>query len=561
MKTVTQVALVAVALVLLVGQELTCVGPTIVYHPEGFDPLELARTKTEIVNAEAVIPSQCYTKTDGISNPCYTCHTSLNARNEMDDDDLQREYAFSDFGLVNHWTNLFEDRSQAIAAITDDEALEYVRQDNYTALRNDLRSRDDYVGWVPEIPQLASGGTRAFDAEGFARDGSWWRAFRYKPFLGTFWPTNGSTDDVIIRLAPKFYQDEDGKESREIYKINLAIVEAALSTPNNRPLDALNRKVEPISENLAGVDLDGDGELSDSVTRINVLPATYVGGASNVNVQRFLYPQGTEFLHTVRYVDPDEPSLLSARMKEVRYSRRERPMSLDKLRRVYGAEDEHKEQGNLPVFAGTGEAGLINDFGWRLQGFIEDAEGHLRSQTREETLFCMGCHSTIGVTADQTFAFPRKVPGSEGWGHQTLDGIQDVPQAGRDTPEILEYLTRVRGADEFRANDEALERFFFDGEVKEDEVRRAAPGGPLDIRYLVVPSRERAIALNKAYMALVEAQAFERGRDPVGEPATQVFEQIDGNGTTALGEAGLLFDDGRIWLEWDADGGSRVTAR
>jgi hypothetical protein len=78
---------------------------------------------------------------------------------------------------------------------------------------------------------------------------------------------------------------------------------------------------------------------------------------------------------------------------------------------------------------------------------------------------------------------------------------------------------------------------------------------------LVVPSRERAIALNKAYMALVEAQAFERGRDPVGEPATQVFEQIDGNGTTALGEAGLLFDDGRIWLEWDADGGSRVTAR
>jgi hypothetical protein len=163
----------------------------------------------------------------------------------------------------------------------------------------------------------------------------------------------------------------------------------------------------------------------------------------------------------------------------------------------------------------------------------------------------MGCHSTIGITADQTFAFPRKVPGSRGWGHQSLEGIQDVPQAGRDTPEILEYFTRVRGADEFRANEEALERFFVDGEVNETEVRRAAPGGELDIRHLVVPSRERAIALNKAYMALVKEQDFELGRDPVPEPATRVFERIEGNGTTALGDAGLLFDDGRIWLEWE----------
>ena len=46
-------------------------------------------------------------------------------------------------------------------------------------------------------------------------------------------------------------------------------------------------------------------------------------------------------------------------------------------------------------------------------------------------------------------------------------------------------------------------------------------------------------------------QDFERGRDPVPKPATQVFEEIEGNGTTALGNAGLLFEDGRIWPDWE----------
>ncbi|MEM7433792.1 MAG: hypothetical protein AAF436_01480 [Myxococcota bacterium] len=550
MKLTVGLVIVAGALLVLLGGQTDCERPPIVNLPAGFDPLERARTQTEILNREAVIPSQCYTRTDGISNPCYTCHTSLNARNEMGDDDLQREYAFSDVGLENHWKNLFEDRSAAIAAISDQEALDYVREDNYRALRKNLEGRDDYAGWVPEIESLAARRV-AFDFEGFARDGSWWRAFRYKPFLGTFWPTNGSTDDVMIRLAPVFYQDADGNESKDIYKINLAILEAALATPNTVPLTALNREVEPVNELIAGVDLDGSGALETEITRIQALPDYYVGGAADVPVQRFIYPKGTEFLHTVRYVDPDSVDLMSARMKEVRYAKRELPLSLDKLRRVYADEHEAKDQGNLPVFAGAGETGMVNDFGWRYQAFIENADGHLRSQTNEETLFCMGCHSTIGVTADQSFSFPRKVPGTRGWGYQSLAGIKDVPQAGRDTPEILEYFQRVRGADEFRANNEALVKFFVDGEVDEDEVRRAAPGGELDIRFLVAPSRERAIALNKAYMALVADQDFELGRDPVPEPATQVFEFIEGNGTTALGDAGLLFDDGRIWLEWE----------
>jgi hypothetical protein len=410
---------------------------------------------------------------------------------------------------------------------------------------------------VPDIENLARARTTAFDEEGFARDGSWWRAFKYKPFLGTFWPTNGSTDDVMIR-HPLLYLDEDGNPSREVYKVNLAILEAAIATPSIAPSQALNREVEPVSEIVAGFDLDDDGELEPAVTRIQKLPPRYVGGASGLRVQRFLYPEGTEFLHTVRYVDTNLVGLNAMRMKEVRYSRRDRPMSLDKLQRVYQAEDAAKEAGILPVFSGTAETGLINDFGWRYQGFIENEDGHLRLQTKEETLFCMGCHSTIGVTVDQSFGFPRKVPGAAGWGYQDLRGIKDVPQAGRDRPEILEYFERVRGADEFRANTEALERFFVDrdgdgiaDEVKEADVRRAAPGGDRDIPYLITPSRERALALNKAYKALVEDQDFEFGRDPVSEPATQVFQAITGNGTTALGDAGLLFRDGRMWLDWD----------
>jgi len=27
-----------------------------------------------LYNREAVIPPQCYTKTEGVNNPCYTCH-------------------------------------------------------------------------------------------------------------------------------------------------------------------------------------------------------------------------------------------------------------------------------------------------------------------------------------------------------------------------------------------------------------------------------------------------------------------------------------------------------
>ncbi|MCP3097700.1 hypothetical protein LZ198_02285 [Myxococcus sp. K15C18031901] len=514
-----------------------------------FDPLAQALASgSTVANREAPIPSMCYTKTEGVSNPCWTCHTGGVGFNVMDDESLQAEYAFSDVGLTNHWSNLFTDRSAQMAELSEEDVLTYLRQDNYTPLRDALLRRvGGYKGWVPDLDL-----TRGFDDEGFARDGSGWRAVRYKPFLGTFWPTNGSTDDIFVRLPVEFRTDADGRASREVYRLNLAILEAAMTMDPglSRPEEG-RRRVEPVDERAGGVDLDGDGVLSSRVEEVRGLPRTYVGGAAKVPVRRAFYPRGVEFLHTVRYVDPDAPSLLSTRMKEVRYSRKAEEYSNEQVMVFYAEEQEKKNRGRLPAFPGTPELGLINEFGWRLQGFIEDAQGRLRLQTLEEHAFCMGCHTNLGVTVDQTFGFPRKVPGREGWRHQDLRGIPDVPQAGHAKPEVLTYFERVKGGDEFRANDELLARFFGKGgAVDEAAVRRAAPGGDRDLAWLLTPSRERALALGRAYMVLVREQGFVKGRDTLLAPPRNVLPAVE-NGSTDLEAAGLLFEDGRLHLTWE----------
>jgi hypothetical protein len=517
-----------------------------------YDPLNAALiTLGQLTNREAPVVPQCYTKTAGIPNPCWTCHTRSQAPNYRNDADLQAKYDFSDIGWVNHWTNLFVDRSEQIADISDEEILAYIRTDNYRLLQEALRLRSDYPGYIPDL-DLELG----FDEQGFALDGSGWRAIRYKPFLATFWPINGNTDDVMVRLPEPFRRDALGSESREIYQINLAILEAAIAAdPNTEYAADLERAVEPVDETLAELDLDGNGTMAGTTTLIRGLPSHYVGGAQDVPVKRYLYPKGTEFLHTVRYVDPDNPTLLSTRLKEVRYSRK--VMWLDNwgLLRAYEEEKEEKNKGRLPVFTGSPLVGLRNDFGWQLQGFIEDAEGLLRLQTEEEHYFCMGCHSTLGITVDESFAFPRKVPGAAGWTHQDLRGIPDVAQAGHLDPEILTYFKRARGGDAFRANEEIIARFFPLGLLDEATVRRAAPGGDRDITFLIAPSRERALSLNKAYLALVKEQAFAQGRDTLIKPPKNVHESVcefchaQGK-STGLSEQGRVFHDGKLWLDW-----------
>lgn len=507
-----------------------------------------AKTLGQVDNLEAAIPPMCYTATGGASNPCWACHTRGVGRNTLDDSNLQEKYAFSEVAKTNHWTNLFADRGPFIARTSDDEILAWVRVDNYGPLRAAMAAMPrSYIGFRPDL-DLA----RGFDDEGFARDGTGWRAVRFQPFLGSFWPTNGSTSDVFIRLPLRFRRTTENVESRAIYRLNLSIVEAALSV-EDYATGRVDREVEPVDERLIAFDLDGDGAIRDSTTRIRQLPPTYAGAASREAVVAQAYPRNTELLHSVRYLDPDVPTLMAARLKELRYMKKIVDQDDRARRRVYEDEALDKAAGKLPWYRGDPEIGYTVPQGWQLQGYIEDATGALRVQTEEEHRFCMGCHGNLGVTIDQTFAFPRKVPGLAGWRHQDLRGLHDRPQVGHSRPEIRTYFERVRGGDETRSNEELVARFFVDG-TPTAEIARAAVGGDRDLAWVLAPSRDRALALDKAYLAIVREQSFTRGRDAMLAPATRVHRRIDdertGLAVDAAAAAARVHRDGRLHLQW-----------
>lgn len=472
-------------------------------------------------NLEGVIPPMCYTKTEGLHNPCYVCHQNWipGRENRMFDKGLQQEYSFSNFGLTNHWLNLFEDRRDRVNQISDAEIEAYVSEDNYSELDDRLRAAN-FGGWIPDLDNLQLG-AEAFDSEGFAKDGSWWRAFSYKPMPSSFWPTNGNTDDVMIRLAPKFYKTADGSNSRDVYKANLAILEAAMK-------GVTEIGSTPFDESVFGVDLDQDGRLG--VANRVVRPGRYVGQASGEVVNEFLYPRFTEFLHTVRYVGLDEEGHVynPPHMKEVRYMKKRFFIDKATLGTLYDEEFQEKFEGNLPDYQSVGDDGVNNKMGWWINGFIESYDGRLRWTTWEEKFFCMGCHNTIGSTIDKTFAFPRKVDGGAGWKYIELRGMRDAPTVGEDDGEYLTYLRRVGGGGEFRSNPEMQERFFnADGTLDEQAVLAQA-----DIHDIIAPSKERALLLNKAYKAIVEQQDFIFGRDATVTSPINVFDVVPDDAPT-----------------------------
>jgi hypothetical protein len=471
-----------------------------------------------VYNLEAIVPPQCYTKHEATHNPCMICHQTYtfgSRPNYMDDKALQAEYSFSEIGVTNHWQNLFEDRSEAVAQISDQEVIDYIYTDNYSTLIEQLQN-ESWDGPVPVIENLHLG-AGAFDQQGFALDGSHWVAFNYKPLPSTFWPTNGSTDDVMLRLPAAFREQSCNGSgySRDTYIANLAIVEAAIQ-------DLERVSLPEVDENSFCTDLNGDGQLG--VINEIIRPASYVGNAADVSVAPMLYPEGTEFLHTVRYIGLDEDMSINipARMKEVRYMVKQTFYTPAELLSMYGNEKQEKLDDNLPNFVSRGDNGLDNGFGWLVLGFIEAADGHLRKQSEEETTFCMGCHTTIGSTIDQTFAFPRKVTGAAGWGYVNLKGMVDAPNVGGTEGEILNYLKLAGGGNEFRENPEIIEKWFNeDGSVNEEKVLAA------DVYELLAPSPERALTLNKAYMAIVRDQDFIYGRDANVTPAVNVYDAVD----------------------------------
>ncbi len=509
--------------------------------PEVDPALRVPVSYDTLLNDEAPIPPQCYTKTDGRFNPCYTCHQSHPEDgdyhiNKRDDGALQGVYLFSEVGEANHWENLFADKSAYVDQISDAAIRNYIATDNYSDLADRL-IRNGWQGWIPDLEDYENSAA-AFDAEGIARDGSAWVAFNYKPFPSTFWPTNGSTDDVTIRL-PTAFREIAGAYSRDVYLANLSLLEMAI-----KDLDSIT--TPPLDEAAIGADIDGDGMMRRGLTQIQ-RRATYFGDAAAIPVTPQQFPAGTQFMHSVRYLDetPEGDIVVSRRMKELRYMEKIAVLSDGSIRNRYARERKEKLDGQFPRFINHGDAGFENGFGWLVQGFIEDYDGALRPQTYEEQMFCMGCHAGIGTTIDHTFSFGRKVTGAEGWGYIDLKGMPDSPSISGGEGEILEYLRRAGGGNEFRENPEMRERWFLDdNQVREDAVRNA------DVYTLLTPSPQRARALNKAYTWIVRHQSYIYGRDANVLPAANVHSRIDAQSTPLQSEYRFSPWDSR--LDWNA---------
>ncbi len=504
--------------------------------------LSAARPAAEIPRGTPYVPPQCYTKTRDAAghthNPCFTCHVDNRPPNYIFDGSLQLSYAFGPRSRINPWTNLFVDRTAQIAAIPDDAIRAYVDIDNYAGLATRVVSAawdsDGDGKWSGFVPDVAF----HFDDAGFDRTVddrfTGWRAYGYYPLPGTFWPTNGSFGDALIRLPAPFREDAAGRFDVQVYTINLAILEAVIA-----------RRDVPIAvtdETRLSTDLDGDGrEGRASIVKYRFRPGgggmSYVGRAGALQAQASihllpgLFPVGTEFVHSVRYLDARGNTVrMAQRMKELRYMVKTSFMSYGALEAQATAEAAEKASSphKLRVMLGSSEHGISNQAGWRLQGFIEDARGELRPQTVPEHAYCIGCHSGVGVTDDSVFSFGRKLSGQNfqrGWFHWTqhaLEGIAE-PRRADGQGEYSFYLEQNGAGDELRANPEVLSRFFdASGRLRIDMATRIHQ----DVSLLLLPSVERALALDKAYRLIVLEQSFDRGRDATLIPATNVHREL-----------------------------------
>ncbi|AKV01060.1 hypothetical protein AKJ09_07723 [Labilithrix luteola] len=503
-----------------------------------------------LFNMAAYLPAQCYATTKDAAggknarahNACFACHQTSLAPNYANDEDVQTTLSIARYAADNRWTHL-SSPPQPITA-TDDEILSRIRKSNYFDDKGQIAAVPD-KSWDVDGDGTFGGFTPDcwfhLDAKGFdhAPDGkaSGWRAFAYAPFPGMFWPTNGSAGDVFIRLPAAYRQDKAGQDSSKIYEINFAILESTIRRVDV-PLS------EPADERELGSDLDGDGAMGIAKRVAFVWPPKdgrvfgYVGAASALDTKKEgwpaagLFPRGTEFLHTLRYLDVDDGHVrMSARMKEVRYMRKTRWLTYSDLQLAFEAEarEKGKSPNRLKAIIADPERGASTGTGWLISGLIENAEGKLRPQTVEETAACIGCHGGVGVTTDSTFAFARKIPSGaayafrDGWYHWSERGLEGIPEPKRadGKGEYARWLEAVGGGNDFRANDEVQTRFFgANGKPKPEALAALSR----DIATLLVPSAKRALELDRAYLALVAEQHFERGRD-VMVGSTPKFEK------------------------------------
>jgi hypothetical protein len=521
-------------------------------------PASTAYYGPTLSNRAAYIPLQCYATTRDESggrahNGCFVCHQESRAPNYTDDSGVQSELSFASYATKNRWTNT--PTPAAPAVLSDAKLLEWVRTSNYIAadaglaltrnLANPIEAWDtdhdgSWGGFVPDCWFRVDESGYDQDPQG-KRTG--WRAYSHTPVPGMFWPTNGSAGDVFIRLPEPYRLDSKGVANASIYGLNLAIAEAYVK-----------RVAVPIpatDERSLDSDLDGDGVLGTAKSVAFVWPPKqgrpfhFVGKAAELDAAKDgwpvagLYPRGTEFLHSVRYLDVVAGvARMAARLKELRYMRKTKWLSYGQLEQIADAEKREKFRSpdKLKRLFGDAERGVSTGTGWVMQGFIEDVRGELRPQSFEETIACIGCHGGVGATTDSTFSFARKLGAGtfrDGWYHPSERDLKGVPEPKRadGTGEYAHFLAEVGGGDDFRSNDEVRAKFFrANGRL--DPVMAQALAR--DISVLVMPSAARALALDRAYLGLVQVQNFLLGRDVLVGAAPHVESKVVQNAITGI---------------------------
>ena len=448
-------------------------------------------------NPYAHIPAQCHIETSrGTQNACQFCHTNAAWHATLGNNNpqagaeplignLQLEYSFTPYdttapiATINRWENTL--RPEVLRDYVQQagfnphtwDMLGYIRQDNWSdafAQRpGDPRSWDGgedvpfrvFPGLDPaDLPADNDGFVRsAKESNSFFRDGmgwvSGWRSVNFMPY-GIFTPMTGSVSGIYIRLPANFMQNEGGAFDLETYKRNLDLVERNIQD-RLRPEDGSN----------------------------------YIGAAKGFVIERGLYPLGTEFAHPLHYVDVRAdgsndaispfPGTRARRVKEVRYMYKYKAWHPTDVRPA------EKEEGTS-IYGNDAQGWVDNGVGWYLAGFIEDASGKLRPQTREELAQCIGCHSGInrtefptftsgtGNTVDSTWAMPRKFAGDAGWKEMNYLGYTADSNAAADaTPghaslgdplnrnlgkgEMRYFLETVVGASLYGDMPPAIERF------------------------------------------------------------------------------------------------------
>lgn len=104
----------------------------------------------------------------------------------------------------------------------------------------------------------------------------------------------------------------------------------------------------------------------------------------------------------------------------------------------------------------------------------------------------------------------------------TTNRFYEEPKTKDGRDEYTLYLELNNAGDEFRANDEVINKFFdANGSLKYREADKVKS----DISHLRYPSVSRAKILNKAYKVIVEEQSFIYGRDAHVKPVENVYKE------------------------------------